>query len=76
MTGMAGSTTAGEDYDIEVTRGVTFRAYGIAGMESCEAAVEEGVITLRNLPDEMGVWQARAWAALLLDAADELERGK
>lgn len=76
MSGMSGSTTTGEDYDIRVIRGVTFRDYDTCGMERCEAAVEEGVITLRNVPDELTVWQARSWAALLMDAADELERGE
>lgn len=75
MSGMSGTTTTGADYDVQVTRGVTFRDYRTAGMERCEVAVEEGVITLRNAPDELTVWQARSWAALLLDAADELELG-
>lgn len=70
-----GTTTTGEEYTIDVCRGVTFRDYGTAGMDQCEAAVEDGVITLRNVPDELTVWQARSWAALLNDAADELERG-
>lgn len=73
MSAMSGETMDGRGYRVNVIRGVTFRDYDTAGMESCEASVEEGVITLRNIQDELTVWQARSWAALLLAAADELE---
>jgi hypothetical protein len=76
MGGMSGETMAGETYDIEVTRGVTFRAYDIPAFEFVEVSVEDGVITfgLSGLPDELTQWQARALAAMLMEAADELER--
>jgi hypothetical protein len=72
---MLGTDMSGKNYEIEVTRGVTFRCYDIAGYDRLEVAVEEGVITIRQeLPHEMTQWQARALAAMLLDAADELEK--
>lgn len=72
---MMGSDTKGNDYDIAVTRGVTFRAYDTADSDRLEVSVEDGVITVR-LPDEICEWEARALAALLMDAADELERSR
>ncbi len=77
MTGHYGTTVHGADYDIEVTRGVTFRCYAIPGLERVEVSVEDGVITYSQfLPDEMNQWQARAFAAMLSDAADALEMGE
>ena len=74
MGGHCGTDVSGRDYEIEITRGVTFRAYGEAGMETSEVSVEEGVITMsERVPDEMNQWQARALAAMLIDAADELD---
>lgn len=71
-----GSTITGEEYAIEVSRGVVFRCYDTPGFERVEVCVEEGVITHSQfLPDEMDQWQARAFAAMLMDAADELEGG-
>jgi hypothetical protein len=61
--------------NIDIARGVTFRAYEVAGMDRAEVMVEDGVITLSEaLPDELNQWQARALAAMLMEAADELER--
>lgn len=76
MTTHHGSTVYGEDYEIDITRGTTFNCYDIAGMARLEVVVEDGVITVTPLPDEMNEWQARAIAALLMEAADELERGE
>ncbi len=77
MSAHCGSTIHGEDYEIEVTRGVTFRCYDIPGFERVEVTVEEGGITHSQfLPDEMDQRQARAFAAMLMDAADEVERGE
>ncbi len=74
MTTHYGATMQGEDYEIEVTRLVVFRCYGISGMDRVEVSVGEGVITHSQfLPDEMNQWQARAFAAMLSEAADELE---
>lgn len=70
---MYGTNTNGGEYEIEVTRGVTFRAYGVADSDRLEVSVEDGVIAVR-LPDELCQWEARALAALLMEAADELER--
>lgn len=59
---------------IEVTRGVTFRCYDVAGCEKIEVAVEDGVIVMRqDLPDELDAWQARALSVMLEVAAIELE---
>jgi hypothetical protein len=71
---MLGTDMHGMNYEMKVTRGVTFRCYGDAGCDELEVAVEDGVITMRSPPDEMNEWQARALAAMLLDAADELEK--
>lgn len=71
-----GTTVQGDDYEIEVTRGAVFRCYDTPGMDRVEVCVEDGVITHSQfLPDEMNQWQARAFAAMLTDAADELESG-
>lgn len=72
---MLGTDMNGKDYEIEVTRGVTFRCYATEGCAELEVAVEDGVITMRRcLPFEMNEWQARALGAMLMDAADELEK--
>ncbi len=71
---MLGTDMDGNDYEIEVTRGVTFRCYDVFGCDVMEVAVEDGVISMRPPPDEMTAWQARALAAMFLDAADELEK--
>lgn len=72
--GMTGETVHGVTYDIETTRGVTFSCYNVPGAWDIRATVEDGVITLPDLPDELDAMTARAWASVLLDAADELER--
>jgi hypothetical protein len=71
----SGEDTRGNAWRVKITRGVTFRAYNISGFEKFEATVEDGVIT-HQLPDELDEHQARAFAAILMDAADELERSK
>lgn len=72
-----GSTVGGEDYEIVVSCGVVFRSYDTPGFEKVEVCVEDGVITHSQwIPDEMNQHQARALAAMLMDAADELERGQ
>ncbi len=71
---MLGTDISGINYEIEVTRGVTFRCYDVIGFDAMEVAAEDGVISMRKPPDEMNQWQARALAAMLLDAADELEK--
>lgn len=69
-----GESPNGEKWEVEVTRGVSFRAYEVRWSDKLEVTVEEGVITHR-LPDELDAQDARAFAALLMEAADELERG-
>lgn len=70
-----GETIHGQDYEIVVSHGRTFRCYDAPGLERFEVCVEDGVIThSQYLPDEMNQWQARAVAAMMMDAADALER--
>jgi hypothetical protein len=77
MTTHHGSTISGEDYEIVVSHGQTFRCYDIPGFERVEVCVEDGVITHSQwIPDEMDEWQARAFAAMLMEAADTLEAGR
>lgn len=78
---MSGERIGGGQYDIEVTRGVTFRVYSlpISLGRKYEVHVEDGVISVDPgiaEPEMTEPDQARAWAALLLAAADELEGGK
>lgn len=75
MSDMSGERIDGSAYDIEVLRGVTFRNYQQPGYVMIEVSVEDGVICHNEMPDEITTPdEARAWAALLLAAADELER--
>lgn len=76
MAGMLGDRQDGSGYRIDVVRGVTFTDYEYTldgGGLAC-VRVEEGVITVPDMPDELSADEARSWAALLLEAADELER--
>lgn len=64
---------------LTVTRSVVFRCYDLPiylGVRF-EVAVEDGLITCdQAIADEMTApAQARAWASLLLAAAEELEAG-
>lgn len=75
MTDMSGERIDGSQYDIEVVRGVTFRSYQQPDYTMIEVSVEDGVICHNEIPDEIKTAdEARAWAALLMAAADELER--
>lgn len=58
---------------MNVTRGVVFSCYDVPGCQSVSATVEDGVI-VAQVPDEMDDLYARALAACLEAAADELER--
>lgn len=72
---MSGERIDGTTYDIEVSRGVTFRNYQQPGFALIEVSVEDGVICHNEMPDEIkSPDEARAWAVLLMAAADELER--
>lgn len=75
MTTHYGTTIHGQEYEFEVSHGQVFRCYDVPGFDRVEVCVEEGVITHSQfLPDEMDQWQARAFAAMLMDAADALEK--
>lgn len=76
MAGILGDRPDGSGYRIDVVRGVTFTDYEYAldGGKSASVRVEQGVITAPDIPPEIGADEARSWAALLLEAADELER--
>lgn len=70
----SGETLHGERWEVNVTRGVTFRVYGVAGVaERFEVTVEDGVIT-HNVPDELSAHEARAFAAMLMEAAYQMEK--
>jgi hypothetical protein len=75
MAGHYGTTTAGEDYEIEVSRGVHFRCYAELGaMSWSEVNADDGRVSWLRVPDELDPRAARAFAALLMDAADEAEK--
>lgn len=75
MTTHYGTTIHGQEYELEVSHGQVFRCHGTPGFERVEVCVEDGVITHSQfLPDEMDQWQARAFAAMLKEAADVKEK--
>ena len=70
-----GSDTKGNDYEVVITPGKFFRCYDVKGTWGMEVVVTENHISL-DIPDGKIKTPeiARAWAALLMEAADELER--
>lgn len=72
--GFHGTDMHGNDYEIVISYGRTFRAYDCLGFERLEVCVEDGVITMSQfIPDEMNQWQARTLAAMLMAASYALE---
>lgn len=68
----------GSDCEIKIVRGVVFTDYETAGLKGKLASliVEDGVIVGSvDMPAELTTPdEARSWAALLIAAADELEK--
>lgn len=68
----------GSDCEIKIVRGVVFTDYETAGLKGKLASltVEDGVIVGSvDMPEELTTPdEARSWAALLIAAADELEK--
>ena len=68
----------GSDCEITIVRGAVFTDYETTGLrgKSASLTVEDGVIVGSiNMPEEIKTPdEARSWAALLIAAADELEK--
>lgn len=61
---------SGEDYEVVVTKALTFRCYDVPGLDKFEVYAAEGIVgaNWHELPIELTPYQAAAVSALLLEA--------